>query len=209
MSFNFVAPFYDFLASLVFGQTLKKAQTALLPHLPKQASILIVGGGSGWILKQVLTQCNPQRALYLEASERMLAMSKKQVSQHPLRERVMFRCGTENDLQANEQFDVLLTPFVLDLFPDEVLINQTLPRLQNTLRPGGYWLITDFLPTRIWWQQWLVRAMYAFFGLTAGVKARHLPNWPAHIKQGSTFSFIQEKIFWQGFIGSYLYQRTK
>ena len=209
MSFNFVAPFYDFLARLVFGQTLKNAQSTLLPHLPFHASILVIGGGSGWILEQVLTRCNPQFVLYLEASERMMAMAKQKTSQHPKRERVIFRCGTENDLQTDECFDVLITPFVLDLFPEEVLMSQLIPRLQNTLHPGGYWLVTDFVPTRIGWHKLLTRAMYGFFRLMAGVKARRLPNWPMYLSQYSTLTFLQVQTFWQGFICSRLYQRSK
>lgn len=209
MSFNFIAPIYDLLASLVFGRTLRLAQGALLSHLPQHASVLLLGGGSGWLLEQVLTQCQPTQVLYLDASKRMLALTRQRIRKHPQRKLVTLRHGTEATLLANEQFAIILTPFVLDLFPAETLNKQLVPRLYKVLAVNGYWLITDFVPTTVWWQRWLTSAMYLFFRLTAGVEARLLPNWPQLLSNYTNLSTIRERTWWQGFIVSRLYQRAE
>ena len=209
MSFNFVAPIYDLLASLVFGRTLRLAQVALLRHLPQHVSVLLLGGGSGWLLEQVLTQCQPTQVLYLDASERMLALTRHRIRKHPQREVVTLRHGTEATLSANEQFAIILTPFVLDLFPAEILNRQLVPRIHKALAVNGYWLITDFVPTTVWWHRWLTSAMYRFFRLTAGVEARQLPNWSQLLSNYTNLTTLGEKAWWQGFIVSRLYQRAE
>lgn len=209
MSFNFIAPFYDRLAALVFGQTLKKAQIALLSTLPQNASVLIVGGGTGWIVEEVLHQCNPRWIVYLEASEQMLRLTKQRLQQHPQGALVSLRHGTETALVPNEQFDVILTPFVLDLFPPQRLRGQFIPSVFNVLANGGYWLITDFVSTPVWWHRGLAWAMYAFFGTIAGVRAHKLPDWPALMTQYPTLTCRRSQTWWRGFITSHLYQRTE
>ncbi len=49
-NYNNSAWFYDSLAGLVYGKALVKAQVYLLQYIPADSNILIVGGGTGWIL---------------------------------------------------------------------------------------------------------------------------------------------------------------
>ena len=51
--FNTVARPYDFISRLVFGDSLVEAQTSLLHYIPSNSQILIVGGGTGWILEEI------------------------------------------------------------------------------------------------------------------------------------------------------------
>ena len=48
-NFNYIAPFYDTLCQLVFGQRVKNAQIESLKFIPANSTILIAGGGTGWI----------------------------------------------------------------------------------------------------------------------------------------------------------------
>ena len=83
--------------------------------------ILIVGGGTGWLLQQVLTHCQPNRVVYLEASAKMLALASRRVINHNVAGSVVFRVGDETCLKPDESFDVIMTPFVLDLFTGKYL----------------------------------------------------------------------------------------
>ncbi|MEZ4686196.1 MAG: hypothetical protein R3B47_09055 [Bacteroidia bacterium] len=60
MSFNRLAPVYDFLASLVFGNRIRQAQRWLLDFIPEGSSILILGGGTGWILEELAEKAHIQ-----------------------------------------------------------------------------------------------------------------------------------------------------
>ncbi len=201
--FDRVAAFYDPLARLVFGSSLQRAQLWLLPFIPDDATILIIGGGSGWLLQQVLIQTSPKHILYVEASEKMLQKARQQTSAPSI---VTFRHGTEASLQPDEQFDVIITPFILDLYP-EPRLTQLMHRLHAALRPKGLWLFADFWPAEQkppMWQKLLAKSMYLFFGLLSNVQARHLPNYSLYFddlglqeKDSASFygGFVQAKVF--------------
>ena len=146
-----------------------------LDRIPSGASVLIVGGGTGWLLEPLLAGSPPGRIVYLEASANMLARTSRRMLKRQLLGTVEFRLGNETTL--HDDFDVIITPFVLDLFTDETLQTQFIPRLHNALKPGGLWLVTDFVQTDIWWQRALLWSMIGFFRLTANIETRQLADW--------------------------------
>lgn len=183
--FDYVAVFYDPLARLVYGPALQQAQqAALAAGLPTtgRPRVLIAGGGSGWVLGEVLGRCPGARIVYLEASPRMLARSRAWLARHwpQAAGQVEFRLGTEAALQPTEQFEVLITFFLLDLFaPDR--LRELVARLGAARAPGGAWLLADFGPPRRWWHRLLLRLMYGFFGLTTGISGRQRPPIEAEL----------------------------
>ncbi|MBC6607289.1 class I SAM-dependent methyltransferase [Hymenobacter sp. BT188] len=192
-----MAAFYDPLARLVFGSALQRAQQAALAYLPPSTpSVLIVGGGTGWVLLETLKLRPRARILYLEASAVMLrksqALLQRQAPAHVAQ--VEFKLGTEADLPPGAQFDALITFFLLDLFilPDLRLL---LPRLKAVCKPGATWLVADFCPTEVWWQRGLLTVMYAFFRLMANIKARRLPPWPEELARLGLSRVYSERFF--------------
>lgn len=188
MNFDFVTPYYDALARLIFGRRLQRAQAVFLHRILPGASVLMVGGGTGWLLGPVLKRCQPKpgspgpssrpgHLIYLESSAGMLDRASRRMVQKPLVGSVEFRLGDETALRPDEQFDVVLTPFVLDLFHEETLRTNLIRRLANVLRPGGLLLVTDFVQSPVWWHNALIRAMIRFFRLTAGIETRQLADW--------------------------------
>ncbi|MBT2557941.1 class I SAM-dependent methyltransferase [Hymenobacter sp. ISL-91] len=206
--FDYVAAFYDSLARLVYGRALQRAQqAALAAGLPAtgQPRVLVVGGGSGWVLGEVLSRCPGARILYLEASPRMLAHSRDWLARHhPQADQVAFRLGTEAALEPAEQFDVLITFFLLDLF-EPGRLRQLVARLNTARAPDGTWLLADFGPPRHWWHRVLLRLMYSFFGLTTGISARQRPPIEVELARlglrptsaGQFFSGMVEASVWR------------
>lgn len=202
--FGRVARVYDWLASLVFGRAQRRAQLAALraglPLAGPAPHVLVLGGGPGWVLTELLRQCPAARVLYLETSAAMLGQARARLARHAsaLASQVVFRQGSERDLLANEQFDAVITFFVLDCFTVADFPG-AMARLQAVRRPGAPWLVADFRPPRSWWQRGLLRAMYLFFGVAVGLRARQLPPWPTALAElGSTN--IYESEFYFGFI---------
>ena len=196
--FDRVASFYDPLARLVYSTALQDAQCWLLPYIPAGASVLIIGGGSGWLLQQVLQHSAPKYILYLEASANMLQKAKQLNSGTAI---VEFRHGTDADLSPHDRFDVVITPFLLDLFPADRL-TQLMQRLHATLVPGGLWLFADFWAVEASppiWQKLLAKSMYLFFGFLSNVQARHLPDYGKHF---SSFGLqeLAHAEFYKGFV---------
>jgi tRNA (cmo5U34)-methyltransferase len=204
--FDRVASFYDPLAKLVFGSSLQDAQRWLLPCIPSSSTILIIGGGSGWLLQQVLEHTSPVRIVYLEASGKMLQLAQQQNLAPPV---VEFRHGTDADLPPHEEFDIIITPFLLDLFPEERL-SRLMQRLYGVLDPGGLWLFADFWPVQQkppLWQKLLAKSMYLFFGLLSDVQGRKLPDYRRHFDELG----LKEKQcvgFYKGFVQSKIYRKV-
>lgn len=169
---------YDALAALVFGPALRNTQRAALAGLPAGAPhVLILGGGTGWVLAEVLRRRPAARVLYLEASPRMLARAQARLAPGQ-RTQVEFRHGTQAALAAGETFDAVLTFFVLDCIAGPEL-PAALDQLHTALRLGGRWLLADFRPARRGWRRWLLAAMFWFFRLTTRLRARELPDFAA------------------------------
>ena len=138
---------------------------------------MIVGGGTGWLLEPLLANGQPGRVVYLDASARMVALASRRVLKRQLLGTVEFRVGDETTLQPTDQFDTIITPFVLDLFTAQTLRTRLLPRLRTVLKPGGQWLVTDFVPAAGWGKKTLIQTMIWFFRLTANIEAHQLADW--------------------------------
>ncbi|WP_338868669.1 class I SAM-dependent methyltransferase [Spirosoma sp. SC4-14] len=175
--FDRVAPLYDFLASLVFGRSLQQAQLIFLSSIPKGASVLLAGGGTGALLEQLIRTCEPQRVLYLDLSAKMVDKASQRMIRNGLLGTVEFRVGNILELQAAEPFDVIMTPFLLDLFTPTTLQKQLIPSLINNLKTNGLWLITDFIRPNVWWQKALLEIMIRFFRITANIETHQLADW--------------------------------
>jgi tRNA (cmo5U34)-methyltransferase len=181
--FGPVARIYDALAGLAFGGALRRAQRATLAAgLPPGPAprVLVLGGGAGWVLSEIWRQRPQAQVLYLEVSAAMLARTRARLRRHPAPTgaAVELRQGTEAALRPDEQFEAVVTFFVLDCFTAAALPG-ALARLHTARAPGAPWLVTDFRPARRGWRRWLLRAMYWFFGITVGLRAQQLPPWPA------------------------------
>ncbi len=104
--FDRVAWCYDALAKLAFGGRLQRAQgAALQAGLPPGAPrVLVLGGGAGWVLTEILRLRPGARVLYLEASVQMLARAQRRLRREASLGRppaqVEFRHGTEQSLRT-------------------------------------------------------------------------------------------------------------
>src|SRR5687768_3937740 len=120
--FDILAPFYDLLARCFFGKSIRNSQLATLAFIPEDAVIVIIGGGTGWFLKELMATIKARKVVYIDSSEKMIALSKQKMASSPLKiEGIDFRLGTPFCIQPDEHFDVIITHFFLDLFTDAQL----------------------------------------------------------------------------------------
>lgn len=201
-TFDRIAPFYDRIARLVFGSSISEVQRVHLHELSSASDILILGGGTGWILKDVLAVNAVAQVVYLEASRRMIDLSRQRLSDAD-RGRVTFLHGTIDDLHGDNAFDAIIGNFYVDLFPAEELL-RVAKRIRGALRPKGKFLCADFVDDT-WWQRLMLKLMYAFFRITAGIDSRQLPPWRELVPQAG-FVHLREKRYWKGFMSSMVYE---
>lgn len=198
-NFNRIAGWYDRLASVFSGGRIKKSQLHFLPILHDRKNILVLGGGTGWIIQSILSYAPGCRVVYIDASAAMIRRARKMCGAD---RRVTFIIGTENDIPQSEVFDAVITNFYLDLFAQRDL-ERMVTVVDGYLDKSAIWIATDFISARTW-HQVLLKVLYQFFRITTGLQTQTLPAWESELsrryqeKQRSKFfsGFIQSSVFY-------------
>lgn len=197
INFDSVAPFYDRLSKWVFGNKIKSAQIDSLSFIPSGSKILIVGGGTGWILEEI-SKIHPLGLMitYIDNSSKMIQLSKK-------RSLAFNDVEFINELIENvkldlKMYDVILTPFLLDCLVQNEL-EAVFRKMENSLKHNGIWIDVDFYLTTNsnLWHKILIRLMYLFFKITCNVQSSRLPNTKNYFAE---FECLNQKIFCNNFI---------
>jgi ubiquinone/menaquinone biosynthesis C-methylase UbiE len=204
-NYDKIAKIYDVLSRMVFGKNIVKAQVCMLPYIPANSSIVIVGGGTGWILEELAKQYPEGLTIdYVENSAQMIVLSKKR------------KCGSNvvnyinlpiEDFKSTGLYDVILTPFVFDNFTHEKA-GMMFGHLNVMLKKQGRWLYADFVHNenegRLW-QKLLLKIMYLFFRITTGIETRELADVTVYFERD--YEKIFERGFYFKFITSSAYQK--
>ncbi|GAA5031907.1 hypothetical protein GCM10011506_24870 [Marivirga lumbricoides] len=195
--FDRVAGYYDALKKLVFQGTLDKASHYFISQIPKNSSVLIVGGGSGKLLNYLHES---HQVVYLEASEKMTLLAKSR----NFKAEVNFITTTIESFESSDLFDVVITPFVLDCFPEEQL-DKVFYKLFKLLKKDGLWLHADFYPQN-YLQRKLTSLMYLFFRVNAKIEGKKAPDFGRYF-QYSTFVEEKKGLFLNAMVHSYIYRK--
>lgn len=198
-NFDRLAWIYDPLARMVFGRSIVESQTHFLDRIAPGSSVLIVGGGTGWILEELFSQTSNCEVWYVEASEKMLRKSRR----YGISGKVHFILGDWRNLPA-QKFDVVVTNYFLDLFSDQTLA-EVIRVIGDVLNTGGMWLMTDFTQSRKWHAAMLT-AMYLFFHALCRIEASNLPAWEEAMSRAG-FRPAASKFTYGGFMKSVLFRR--
>lgn len=165
-----LAPVYDCLAVTFVGKQIQQAQLKWLPCLKDRKKLLILGGGTGWILPFIF-EINPTLVIhYVDASAKMISKARKNAAGSL----IQFIKGTETDV-PDKDYDAVLTHFYLDLFSDAQL-SSVITSLKMSMSNNALWLVTDF-ETHTSLQRAKVSLMYWFFRMATGLKTTTLPRW--------------------------------
>ena len=207
--FDLVTPIYDGLASLVFAGAIRRSQLALLPELQHANRVLIIGGGTGWFLLELLRRTQAQEVFYVELSKNMIDRSHALVARQAPEalSRVHFVHGTEASLsQAEGTFDVIATNFFLACFDDHHC-SEMIVKLHRLMRPGGRWYFVDFEQPNRGWRRWaskvLFKVMFTFFNIVSDLEARRPPDYDAGFRRVGLKPALEEN-FYAGMIRSKL-----
>lgn len=199
--FDRVASYYDFLARLAFGKSIIDAQEYFLSEIREGDRILMLGGGTGWILESIFKVTKPGVIWYVDNAKRMVEKSQ---SRNVDSSKIHFIHGTFESIPPDLKVDVVITNFFLDIFSKDEL-QKLIEDIKSKMKPQGTWLCSDFVDTGKWRHKMLLRSMYLFFRITANVKTISLPDWEGNLLTEGFVSF-KEKTFWNGFIKSIVFK---
>ncbi|HEY9196376.1 MAG TPA: class I SAM-dependent methyltransferase, partial [Mucilaginibacter sp.] len=193
----------DRLARLVYGRAIIDTQLFLINHIQPGSHILIVGGGTGWILDELSKIYTAGLTItYVEVAGDMMALSKKR---NIAANKIIFINNAVENVKLPADFDVVLTPFLFDNFKEDTF-RLVFDHINKLLKPGGLWLNCDFEPQGKWWQSFLLNSMFVFFRLICRIEADKLPDISARFNLNA-FSVINEKLFFGGFIIARVYSK--
>ncbi len=174
-NFNLIAPCYELLKKVVFGNKLEKAERCYLNRLKEGDQVLIIGGGNGDLLNHLSPQCTID---YMELSGKMISNAVKQGFE-----------GTINFIEddflrhdLDQKYDWVITNFFLDVF-DENHLRIASKKIFDLLKDDGKLLATDFYPTNQFTGKLLLKLMHVFFKLVSNLESRRLKNIPYFLQK--------------------------
>lgn len=201
ISYDRLAKHYDFLSRLVFFKSQVRAQTEQLIYIKNCKNLLIVGGGTGWILKDLNRLTESINITFVETSAKMIELAKRVNTHH----QVEFVHQDIDDYNTTIKFDSVLTPFLFDNFDDSKAEN-VFVHINSMLLENAFWLYTDFRLDGKWWKNILLKSMHLFFSLIKVVKVNTLPKMENAFTTNG-YALRSEKLYYSGFIEAKVYQK--
>ncbi|HVD99334.1 MAG TPA: class I SAM-dependent methyltransferase [Cytophagaceae bacterium] len=204
-NFNLIAFCYDPLSRLVFGNSLRRSQIILLDHLRGGQKLLILGGGTGWILKEIQKRYTNIHIDYVELSGKMIRKAKRKNNLHATP--VNFLQADVRELQAENLYDCVIAFYFFDLF-ELASLQQVISFVHKSLKPEGKLLMADFewSDTIKWKHKILMKIMYIFFKITASLEASSIGPFRELLPK-ENFKLIFRSTSMQGFLSSEVYQK--
>ncbi len=199
-NYDNIAFAYDRLSRLMFGNSIQQSQICLLSYITSGSKILIVGGGSGWILEEI-TRLHPSglSIVYIEASEKMTKLAKaKNIAEN----KVDFLNIYLEQFETTAGFDIIITSFLFDNF-NETTALESFNKLDALLNKKGKWLFVDYVLNKesSYFHKLLLQTMYWFFRLVSNVQAKYLVDMnPLFLK--SNYEAVFSRYFYNQFIKS-------
>jgi ubiquinone/menaquinone biosynthesis C-methylase UbiE len=207
VSFDPLAPWYRTLEWIAFGDALQRSRVACLGDIAAPQRALVVGEGNGKFLCELLRLHPGVEVDCLDASQRMLQLARKRVDRElPGRAKSVRFLHQDITLWTapERRYDLLVTHFVLDCFPEAALIS-IVRKLATAATDDANWLLADFcVPAdgmaRLRAQAWLA-AMYLFFRVTARIPANELIDATPFLR-AEGFTLSQRHLFRNGILKS-------
>jgi len=205
-NYDLIAPFYDSISSFVYSNNLRKAQISQLKLVKDNSSILIAGGGTGWIL-EVISALNLKniRIMYVEYSAKMIEISKARKFNFS---EIQFIQSDIEFYQGELIFDVIITAFLFDNFKETKAIS-VFTNLDQQLKIGGLWFHTDFTLDHGggWWKKSMIRLMYLFFKISSALDhSDFIEMTPSFIN--FKYVLIHKQLYFSKFISGAIFKKT-
>ncbi|EDM36901.1 ubiquinone/menaquinone biosynthesis methylase [Pedobacter sp. BAL39] len=205
-NYDRIARFYDPLSRLVFFNAQRNAQKNQLKFINGDQQLLIVGGGTGWILEAIGKSHSGLEITFVEISAKMIDMARRKDAGNNV---VHFVHAAAEEFQSEITYDLLITAFLFDNFGTEKA-GQVFYKLDALLKPGGLWLFSDFYLNQHKpgiWQRILLKSMYVFFRTIAQVEAKTLPDTEG-LFQAAGYCQQAVSMHYNGFIKAIVYRKA-
>ncbi len=189
MDFDRIAPFYGLMERCLAGGVMHRARVAFLDEIPAPRRVLLVGEGHGRFLEECLARHPAADFTVVDGSARMLEICRGRVAGAGGAGKVRWVHAMMEDWDGGGGgYDLIVTDFLLDCLSPEVL-EEVVRRGSLFAAAEARWLIADFhIPAARGFARLraraIVRLLYVFFRITAGVPGDSLQPADAFLERG-------------------------
>ncbi len=175
--YNFIAKIYSPISRLVFGQRLKRIQAELISELPQEGSLVILGGGDGFILPLIYQHAPHLRIEFVEASSEMIKLAKAKTNAN---QNVSFTHSDSFSFQSSDH-NLIYAAFFLDLFEQDK-IGEVIGTIESKLKDQKNlkWYVADFelskSTKRLVFRRFLIKLTILFFKIFTKHRVDYLPD---------------------------------
>ena len=176
--FDRLAGVYDVLGRIAFGGALAREARLAAIELSGCEEVLIVGAGTGRVIVDLFAAGFSGRVVSVDLSGGMTRRARRRVEVADIVPvgAVRHVVGTLDDVPAGRRFDGVLTPFVLDVYPDAAL-GAWCASLVRRCAPEATWIDVDFAHAPPGSSRAaLLRGLYGFFRWSCSIPASDLPR---------------------------------
>ncbi|SNS54254.1 Methyltransferase domain-containing protein [Ekhidna lutea] len=196
--FDFIAPFYDRLSKLVFGESLIQAQAYHLKEIGDKDHVLILGGGTGKLLEYIPKSGELD---FVEKSVRMLDRAKRR----KFHGSINFIQSDFLEFESDKRYDVIICPFFLDCF-DQQSLNTVIAKIKRLLSTNAKLIVVDFEKRKV--NTLLLDSMLIFFRWCANLETIKLLDLRSFLKKNN-FQENEIKFYHKGVFSALYYQVGK
>ncbi len=203
-NYDSIAFWYDSLSRIIFLKSQVNAQKEQLSLIKNHQKILIIGGGTGWILEEIAQLHQNLEITFVEISANMIQLANQKTWG---KNKVVFVNLPIENFTDQLQYDVIITAFLFDNFARN-RAEMVFETLNHKLKVKGYWLFSDFSNqhTKSRWQFIFLKTMYFFFKKVANVEATALIDmYPYFTDKG--YATVKEKYYYGSFIKAVVYRK--
>lgn len=210
MNFDAVATWYATLERIAFGRDLQQCRVAGLGDIDPPRRALVVGEGNGRFLSELLRHYPNVEVDCIDSSQRMLQLARQRIETDLPNHSIHFiQADIRSCTPAGQHYDLLVTHFLLDCFPESQLAG-VIGKLADSTASNAIWLVSDFsIPSKGIAQFrarcWLA-AMYFFFRITTQIEANDLIDSTPFIRAAG-FRLVREQSFREGFLRSEIWRK--
>lgn len=175
----------------------------MLHHLKERDRVLILGGGSGEILKELDKLEITLSISYVELSSKMIKIARSKQPFKNLEVDFINQNAQNIDLP---KVDVVITNYFLDVFTLKNL-SIIMKKIDLALNASGIWLCADFKKTNSILKNSLIKLMYLFFKIFSRLEGSELQEFEAQF-MSLGYKKIDAKSYFGGLIVSSVYKKN-
>ncbi|MFO7825101.1 MAG: class I SAM-dependent methyltransferase [Cyclobacterium sp.] len=199
--YRLLAPFYERLGSLLFGNEFQASKLAFLDSIGRGDQVLVLGGGAGSNMREILNRCGSKgKVIYMEASASMIRECQSGLSMDLLQQ-VTFIHAASFDALPDMKFDVVFTQYFLDVLPDEK-IDQLFRKIQTKVQAHSHWIFADFYPVPS--KMLLLKTLINSFRILTRHPRRDLPEYGYYFEKWG-WEERGRSLYCQGFYQASIY----